>query len=201
MISKLILCFYLLTTTFVFAQQPTSKQIVDLKNPRSTAAIVDTSPIYYLPFKKGTKRLVVQAAFSKLSHKGEIALDFKVKKGTTLCAARAGVVTASYGDSKIGGSNIKYINDGNHIIIEHSDGSRALYWHLQYQGALVKVGDTIQTGQVIGKSGNTGLSAFPHLHFEINGKTLNGNYTQIPARFYTSKGIRYLKPLKRYKVT
>jgi murein DD-endopeptidase MepM/ murein hydrolase activator NlpD len=201
MISKLLLYSFLLSAPFAFAQQPTSKQIVDLKNPRSTAAIVDTSPIYYLPFEKGTKRLVVQAAFSKLSHKGEIALDFKVKEGTTLCAARDGVVTASYGDSKIGGSNMKYINDGNHIIIEHSDGSRALYWHLQYKGNLVKVGDTVKAGQVIGKSGSTGLSAFPHLHFEINGKTPNGNYAQIPARFYTSKGLRYLKPLRRYKVT
>jgi murein DD-endopeptidase MepM/ murein hydrolase activator NlpD len=197
MITKLLFCFFLLSCNFAFAQQPSSRQIVDLKHGR---VVLDTSPIYHLPFQKGSKILVVQAAYSNLSHKGEIALDFKIKMGTTICAARSGIVTASYGQSNIGGNNMKYIGDGNHVIIQHSDGSQAMYWHLQYKGALVNVGDTIQAGQVIGKSGNTGLSAFPHLHFEVNAKTPNGSYTQVPVRFYTHKGIRYLKPLKKYKV-
>jgi murein DD-endopeptidase MepM/ murein hydrolase activator NlpD len=181
----------------LFAQTPTVKEIVDLKHGRVKQ---DNSFIYRLPFEKGTKRRVIQAAYSKLSHKGEIALDFNVKVGTTICAARDGIVVASSGESNIGGLNEKYLGDGNHVIIEHTDGSRAHYWHLQYKGALVNVGDTIIAGQVIGKSGNTGYTAFPHLHFEVVGKTANGSYSQIPVRFYTNKGIKYLRPLKRYKV-
>jgi murein DD-endopeptidase MepM/ murein hydrolase activator NlpD len=182
----------------VFAQATTTKEIVNLKNGRST--ITDNSFIYKLPFEKGTKRRVIQAAYSNLSHKGEIALDFNVKIGTTICAARAGIVVASFSESNIGGLKEEYLDDGNHVIIEHSDGSQAMYWHLQYKGALVKVGDTINAGQVIGKSGNTGYTAFPHLHFEVVGKTKNGTTAQLPVRFYTNKGVQYLKPLKKYKV-
>jgi murein DD-endopeptidase MepM/ murein hydrolase activator NlpD len=200
MLYKLLLSCCLLYNAQVFAQLPTNKEVADLKNPRSAVALKDTSPIYQLPFVKGTKHFLIQGALSNLSHKGEIALDFKIKKGTTICAARNGVVVAAYGNSKLGGYNMKYIGDGNHVIIEHNDGSRALYWHLQYNGALVKMGDTVVAGQAIGKSGNTGYSAFPHLHFEVNGITPNGTYGQIFARFYTKKGIRYLRPFRFYRV-
>ena len=185
------------SVNILFAQAPTPSEIVYLKGGR---VINDNSFIYNLPFEKGTKRRVIQAAYSNLSHKGEIALDFNVKIGTTICAARTGVVIASYGESKRGGLKDEYLNDGNHVIIEHSDGSQAMYWHLQFKGALVNVGDTVKAGQVIGRSGNTGYSAFPHLHFEVQGKTKDGSTTQIPVRFYTNKGIKYLKPLKKYKV-
>ena len=193
----LSILFIFSSVNILFAQAPTPKEIVDLKGGR---VINDTSFIYNLPFEKGTKRRVIQAAYSNLSHKGEIALDFNVKIGTTICAARSGVVVASYGESNRGGHKAEYMNDGNHVIIEHSDGSQAMYWHLQFKGALVNVGDTVKAGQVIGRSGNTGYSAFPHLHFEVQGKTKDGSTTQIPVRFYTNKGIKYLKPLKKYKV-
>lgn len=192
--------FYILFTfanTIIFAQAPTPREVVNLKHGRVK---IDTSFIYKLPFEKGTKRRVIQAAYSKLSHKGEIALDFNVKIGTTICAARSGIVIASYGESNIGGLKDEFLDDGNHVIIQHSDGSQAMYWHLQYKGALVNIGDTITAGQVIGKSGNTGYTAFPHLHFEVVGKTKNGTTTQIPVRFYTNKGVKYLKPLKKYRV-
>lgn len=182
----------------VFSQAPTAREVVDLKTGR--AKIIDNSPIYFLPFEKGTKRRVIQGAYSSFSHKGEIALDFNVKIGTTICAAREGVVVASYGQSNVGGAKNEYLNDGNHVIIEHNDGSKALYWHLQYKGALVNVGDTVKAGQIIGKSGNTGYSAFPHLHFEVNGKTPNGTSSQIPVRFYTKKGVQYLRPGRKYIV-
>jgi murein DD-endopeptidase MepM/ murein hydrolase activator NlpD len=195
---KLIIFILLISNSFaIFCQQPNVKKIMDLKQGKIK---IDTSYIYQLPFELGTKRRVVQAAYSKLSHKGEIALDFNVKIGTTICAARGGVVTAAYGGSNKGGVGNAYINDGNYVIIQHEDGSKAMYWHLQYNGVLVKEGDTVITGQKIGKSGNTGYSAFPHLHFEINAFTANGSYTQVPARFYTNKGIVYLRPLKKYKV-
>ena len=191
-------CFFILLITNVsLAQSPTPKEIINLKGGK---LINDNSFIYNLPFEKGTKRRVIQGAYSNLSHKGEIALDFNVKIGTTICAARSGVVIASYGESNIGGLKNEYLDDGNHVIIEHSDGSQAMYWHLQYKGALVNIGDTVKSGQIIGKSGNTGYTALPHLHFEVVGKTKDGTTHQIPVRFYTSNGIKYLKPLKKYKV-
>ena len=158
----------------------------------------DNSFAYGLPYKKGKSYLLVQAYMSNMSHKGEYALDFKMHKGSKVCAARSGVVVEIREDSNKGGLKPKYLSEGNHVIIQHDDGSYGNYWHLKYNGALVNVGDTVQQGQVIGLSGNTGYTAFPHLHFEVTTQ-FSAGYNQIPTRFKTRKGIRYLKPLKWYK--
>jgi murein DD-endopeptidase MepM/ murein hydrolase activator NlpD len=74
-----------------------------------------------------------------------------------------------------------------------------LYYHLEKEGVLVQEGDTVKTGQPIGRSGHTGYSAFPHLHFEVQGYDATGNYVQLATRFYTQKGIRYLRPGRFYR--
>jgi len=161
--------------------------------------IADSSPVYLLPFEKGKKVFLIQAYESKMSHKGERALDFKVKKGTKICAARDGVVIAARRDSDKGGLKPENLSDGNHVSIQHKDGSVAHYWHLKKDGVEVNVGDTVSAGQLIGESGNTGYSAFPHLHFEVAGNDANGNYMQLATRFKTKKGIKYLRPAKFYR--
>lgn len=159
----------------------------------------DSSYIYTLPFEHKKKVLLVQGYESMFSHKGEKALDFKVKTGTRVCAARAGVVTAVRKDSDKGGLKPENLSDGNYVSIQHYDGSIAMYWHFRYEGVMVKEGDTVQTGQMIGYSGNTGYSAFPHLHFEVQGPDASGNQVQLPTRFYTQEGVIYLRPGKLYR--
>lgn len=170
--------------------------IRDLKAGKFTD---DSSYIYRLPFSNHKKVFLVQAYESKMSHRGERALDFKVKKQTKICAARDGVVIATRKDSDKGGLKPENLSDGNYVSIRHVDGSVANYWHLHKEGVVVNVGDTVKTGQWIGLSGNTGYSAFPHLHFEVQGYDAAGNYTQLPTRFYTNKGVRYLRPGKFYR--
>ncbi len=97
----------------------------------------DTSYIYSLPWEPGKKHLVVQGYFGVFSHKERAALDFKMKRGTRIHAIREGVVTRVKEDSDKGGWNKKYRQYGNNIVIQHADGSRAGYWHLQHNGALV----------------------------------------------------------------
>ena len=159
----------------------------------------DTNYIYSLPFENNKKVFLIQAYDSKMSHKGEYALDFKVKKQTKICAARDGIVIAARDDSDKGGLKPENISDGNHISIQHADGSVAHYWHLLKNGVFVAIGDTIKKGQMIGLSGNTGYSAFPHLHFEVVGNDGTGNYRQLATRFNTNKGIVYLRPAHFYR--
>jgi murein DD-endopeptidase MepM/ murein hydrolase activator NlpD len=187
-------CFIssLLFISFCTQAQLTNNEIRDLKGGRVKP---DTSYVYSLPFAKGSKFLLIQAYNSKMSHTKELSLDFKMKKGSKICAAREGVVIALKEDSDVGGLNSTYLSEGNYIIIRHQDGSVAMYWHLQKDGVIVNAGDSIKNGQLIGYSGNTGYTAFPHLHFQVQDK--NGN--DIATRFITRKGIIYLRPSNYYK--
>lgn len=195
MLSKTFLVAILFSISLSSLAQ-TMYPIRDLKAGRYET---DSSHIYLLPFKPGKKVFLIQAYESKFSHKGERALDFKLKEGTTIYAARDGVVQSAREDSDKGGLKPEHLSDGNYISIRHADGSVANYWHLQKDGVLVNVGDTVLAGMAIGKSGNTGYSAFPHLHFEVQGYDHTGSYVQLPARFYTKKGVKYLRPGKFYR--
>ena len=161
----------------------------------------DSSYVYALPYENKTTHLLIQGYFSHFSHRERAALDFKMKRGTKILAARDGVVVRVKEDGNKGGLNKKYRPYGNNIVIQHADGSRAGYWHLQYNGALVNVGDSVKTGQVIALSGKTGYTALPHLHFLVWTFNSRGEWQQVPTRFQTSEGIKYLRSMRKYRST
>jgi murein DD-endopeptidase MepM/ murein hydrolase activator NlpD len=158
----------------------------------------DTSFVYSLPYPSAVRPLIVQGYFGMFTHKRRAALDFKMKEGTKIAAARGGVVTRMVESNDEGGGNRKYREFANYIVIQHVDGSRSGYWHLQQNGSFVNIGDTVQQGQVIGLSGKTGYAAIPHLHFVVWGPR-GGRFQPIPTRFQTSKGVKYLRPWRRYR--
>ena len=158
----------------------------------------DTSYIYALPYEEGASFRVIQGYFSRFTHKERAALDFNMKRGTNITAAREGVVVRVKEDGDRGGLNKKYRPFGNNIVIQHADGTRAGYWHLQQNGAVVTVGDSIKKGQLIGLSGKTGYAAVPHLHFLV-WTSKNGQWQQVATRFQTAAGIKYLRSWKKYK--
>jgi murein DD-endopeptidase MepM/ murein hydrolase activator NlpD len=159
----------------------------------------DSSFIYHLPYEENKSHLVVQGYFSSYTHKNRAALDFKMRKGTKVCAVRDGIVVRLKEDGNKGGSDPKYRPFGNFVVIQHQDSSRTGYWHLQFNGVLVNMGDTVKQGQVIGLSGKTGYTYFPHLHFIVWRSDGKGKWTQIGTRFKTNKGIRYLRPFRSYR--
>lgn len=159
----------------------------------------DSSYVYGLPYEEGKSHLIVQGYFSSFTHRERAALDFKMKRGTKICAVRDGVVVRLKEDGDRGGLKRKYRPYGNYVIIQHADSSRAGYWHLQKGGVLVNVGDTVKRGQIIGISGKTGYTAFPHLHFIVWSSDATRQWRQVPTRFQTSKGIKYLRPLRKYR--
>ena len=159
---------------------------------------VDDSYVYNLPYPTGSSHLLVQGYNSGFSHKGRLALDFKMKKGSSITAARNGVVTRVENSYKKGGAKKKYLHKGNLVVIRHNDGTQAYYGHMEYNGVMVNVGDTVHAGQVIATSGKTGYAAFPHLHFIVWGPNRQGGRSQLPTRFKTNGGTGYLKPGKSY---
>jgi len=54
---------------------------------------------------------------------------------------------------------------GNHVILEHEDGYRTLYWHLLSGSVQVEVGEHVERGTPLGTIGSSGYSSVPHLHF------------------------------------
>lgn len=187
--------FILFATGCSVSKNPLHKQVKLLQKGKLKD---DTSYVYSLPYEPETSHLLVQGYFGIFSHQERAALDFKMKRGTKVCAVREGVVVRIKEDSDRGGWNKKYSKDGNNIVIQHPDGSRAGYWHLQKDGALVNVGDSVKRGQVIGLSGKTGYASMPHLHFLV-WTSRNGQWQTVPTRFQTSKGIKYLRAWKSYR--
>lgn len=160
----------------------------------STIKEYDTLYNYGLPFLKKKRYKVLQGQNTNFTHKGNFsryAIDFKMKVGQKVCAIRDGLVVKIKEDSNIGGKNKKYKKDANLIVIFHDDGTFAQYVHLKKNGVLVEKGDSVLKGQVIGYTGNTGMSTEPHLHFAVYKPTKNG-LVSIP---FMLNGI----PSKKYK--
>lgn len=174
-------------------------QRIEIKKLQKGIIKDDTSFVYHLPYEENKTHLLVQGYFSHYTHKHRAALDFKMKKGTKICAVRNGIVIRIKKDGNKGGSNIKYRSDGNYIVIQHEDSTRSGYWHLRYNAVFVQVGDSVKQGQVIGLSGRTGYTYFPHLHFIVWKSDGKEKWTQIGTRFQTNKGIRYLRPFRFYR--
>lgn len=91
-------------------------------------------------------------------------MDFATPTGTPIMAPADGVIVASTN---------RYMGEGKWgevIAIEHANGLRSLYAHMDQR--MVKVGDRVSAGRQIGTSGATGKATGPHLHMEVS---RNGN--------------------------
>lgn len=65
----------------------------------------------------------------------------------------------------------------NSIIIQHADGSQALYWHMKKNSVTSKiVGQTVVAGEYLGVVGSSGSASGPHLHFEIRAGNTSDTY-------------------------
>ncbi|MEU2775273.1 transglycosylase family protein [Streptomyces sp. NPDC007162] len=112
--------------------------------------------------------------WSKGYHTG---VDFLAPTGTSVRAIEAGeVVTAGWGGSY-----------GYQVVIRHADGRYSQYGHLS--AISVRAGQGVATGQRIGRSGATGNTTGPHLHFEV--RTGPGFGSDIdPVAYLRAGGVR-----------
>lgn len=112
-------------------------------------------------------------------HKGT---DFRLRnldlmdKGIPVVAAADGVVTRVRDGvrdvhMKLFGRKLAYRRGaGNFLVLDHGNGWRTLYGHMRKDSIAVKKGARVKAGQRLGLVGMSGLTEFPHLHFEINAK-------------------------------
>ena len=84
-------------------------------------------------------------------------IDLAIAQGTPIYATRAGKVTRTA--YQAGGA-------GNYVSINHLDGFASIYMHMTHY--VVKEGQTVSAGQLIGYVGSTGISTGPHLHFGVS---------------------------------
>ncbi len=122
----------------------------------------------------GTPYRKAGSAWSQGYHTG---VDFPVPTGTSVKSVAGGtVVTAGWGGSF-----------GYQVVIRHGDGRYSQYAHLS--AISVRDGQTVSAGQRIGRSGSTGNSSGPHLHFEV--RTGPGFGTDVdPVAYLRAGGVR-----------
>ena len=105
--------------------------------------------------------------------------DIPAPGGTPIYAAQNGVVTTV-------NANRYASSYGYYCIINHGNGYATLYAH-QNQVPIVKEGQTVQKGQVIGYMGTTGRSTGNHLHFELRVNGVRGDVLRLyPGMTFTS---------------
>lgn len=98
-------------------------------------------------------------------------IDLTCPRGTNIFATADGVVTEA------GYTSGGY---GNKIVVDHGYGYATLYGHCDK--VLVKKGERVKRGDIIGMVGSTGLSVAPHLHYEVH---VNGNAVN-PINYYAN---------------
>jgi murein DD-endopeptidase MepM/ murein hydrolase activator NlpD len=76
---------------------------------------------------------------------------------------------------------------GNYVLVRHYNGLETIYGHLTKQ--MVKVGDYVKAGELVGLGGSTGRSTGPHLHFEVRYQ----GYAIDPEHFYDFHGANKIR--------
>jgi murein DD-endopeptidase MepM/ murein hydrolase activator NlpD len=89
------------------------------------------------------------------SHHIHTGVDLAAPPGTVVRAAAGGLASVAYDPA----------GAGLFVTVAVGDHTRVLYCHLSR--VLVKEGDRVVTGQVVGEVGMSGLATGPHLHFEV----------------------------------
>ncbi len=147
----------------------------------------DDAYAYMLPFERGQSFVISQGPNGASTHRGEFAYDWSMPVGTTIRAARGGIVTRVVENFSEGGQQESFAKMGNIVEIMHSDNSFGRYCHIEKDGVLVETGERITRGHVIALSGNTGYSSGPHLHFDVVKLEPDLTFKTLPIRFKVSR--------------
>jgi hypothetical protein len=139
-----------------------------------------------------------EGARTHTSPDSKYAIDIVMPVGTAVHSVRSGTVMDVEEDFNHGGKNYeKYAHKANHVRILHDDGTMALYAHLDLASVSVRPGARIRAGQKIARSGNTGFSSGPHLHFAIQ-QNSGMQIISLPFRFQSPEGKAYVPEAQHF---
>jgi len=178
---------------FMLVISGTCDRKLPAQNPLSclerTAALNPEESEYILPFPVGKSYILSQSYCNPYGgHSNQLAYDFAMQIGDTVCAARGGIVRQLRADQPDSGGGIEASNH-NYLMIEHNDGTVAFYAHLKQNSIVVEAGDVIREGQFIALSGNSGNTlGFPHLHFGVYQFWPPTETYDVPLNFRNAKG-------------
>ena len=152
---------------------------------RVTGLVVDP------PFARDRAYIVSQGFNGQKTHLEEdsiYAIDIAMPEGAPVHAVRDGVVMDIEEDFNKGGTDVeKYADKANHVRVLHEDGTMALYAHLALASVIVRPGAKVRAGQFLARSGNTGFSSGPHLHFAIQ-QNVGMKLVSLPFEFRLANG-------------
>jgi murein DD-endopeptidase MepM/ murein hydrolase activator NlpD len=150
----------------------------------------DDDYLYRLPYADDASFRIIQGYGAKLSHRGaeRYTVDFGMPVGTPVHAARDGIVVLVEDSHDAGCAREECGRFANFVVVLHSDGTTGEYFHLERGSAEVRVGERVERGQWIARSGNTGFSTAPHLHFGVYRTGRDRTTESLAVRFETRAG-------------
>jgi hypothetical protein len=158
----------------------------DVSNPHAGIPIPMSAKEFRQPV--GNRCSINQGNGGSFSHTDEhnrYAWDYDILVGKPVVAARAGVVVRVSMGSNIGGEDRVFLPDCNLIQIDHGDGMSTSYVHLSKNRSLVRLGEFVLQGELLGYSGQTGLAGRPHLHYTVidsTGKSVSSRFVDFENR-------------------
>ena len=158
-------------TKQLYLQSKSFDEVIDLAKNKSNmlASIPAIQPVANKDLKRMASGYGYRIHPIYKTRKMHYGMDFSAKTGTEIYSTGDGIV------SKVKRSKRGY---GNYVKINHGFGYETLYAHMSKY--IVKKGQKVKRGEVIGFVGNSGISTAPHLHYEVrkDNKKIN------PVNFY-----------------
>jgi murein DD-endopeptidase MepM/ murein hydrolase activator NlpD len=161
----------------------------------------DDGYVYRLPYADAVSYSVLQAYGSRLSHRGveHYTIDFGMPEGTPVYSAREGRIVRIEDRFDVSCWRADCDRYANFVEIRHPDGTLGKYFHLQQGSVIVEPGRWVARGELIARSGDTGYSNVPHLHFGVYQMVRDGAEQSIAVQFAVRGGlVGHLRTGARY---
>lgn len=168
------------------------------KNPYDRAALVLWKRIhdryrpkraYHFPLQGAWLAVKDTTGHHRMKAFAYYAIDFLRAGGAAsfgapvLAAGDGTVIQAEHGFRDLPRGVLGKFNEGNYLVIDHGEGEKSFYAHLQQGSVSAAVGSQVKAGQPVAKVGNSGASGTPHLHFTI----IDRDHLSVPWRVSSAR--------------